>query len=663
MGQMMPSTTGRRRPRSLRRVGAALLSALVVSTGAVAPAWAAESKSVQVVSQDGRTVEFLVYLDPSVSATEGADLSSTVVVSGVEVPSEAAAVVEDTAPKEAILVLDVSGSMRGPRLAAAKDAAASYVNTLPDDVEIGLVSFNDEVTIEVEPTTDKAAVNRAIDALEAGQKTALYDGIIAGIDLADADRGARLLVLSDGGDTVSAATADDVKASAALDGIPIDIVALTPTTAHAEVLRGISSSTGGQFLLATDVTGLSQAFDEATGSFGGKVAVTAEFPEDVDASGKFAIVTVGVDGTDFTGTTQLPKTEALAGTGGATTPLPVESGAPVPDDATVVSQASDSTTTWLLAILVALIIIVAALAYASYRRQLKSRMRTDQVLWYSSAVTTGAALGRRPDMKQAGMLDGLDEWMATKSWYPKIDTKLDNSGLTINVATWLLVRIVVTLVLALLLILLLGNALIGLLAGGIIGWLVSGAWLSSRENARRKSFEEELPDFLLLMASSLRSGLSFQQAVDSTASEGTGEVSRQMRRALSEVQMGSTIEDALTRVSDRMQSEDLKWTVTALAIQREVGGNLSNILETAAQTIKSRAELRREVRTLSAEGRLSGWVLAALPVGLFLYMLVANREYVSFFWTYTIGYILLGLLVILFVIGFIWIRKIAKIEV
>ena len=189
-------------------------------------------------------------------------------------------------------------------------------------------------------------------------------------------------------------------------------------------------------------------------------------------------------------------------------------------------------------------------------------------------------------------------------------------------------------------------------------------WLNSRQSARRKAFEEELPDFLMLIASALRSGLSFQQGLDSSAADGKGEVSRQMRRALREVQMGSILEPALVRVADRMQSDDLRWTVMALGIQREVGGNLSNILETAANTIKGRAELRREVRTLSAEGRLSGYVLAALPVGLFLYMLFANRA---------VRRLLLdrtpsagspsGALIILFVLGFIWMRKLVKIEV
>jgi tight adherence protein B len=136
-----------------------------------------------------------------------------------------------------------------------------------------------------------------------------------------------------------------------------------------------------------------------------------------------------------------------------------------------------------------------------------------------------------------------------------------------------------------------------------------------------------------------------------------------VRRALTEVQMGATIEQALGRVAERMQSEDMKWTVAALAIQRDVGGNLSNILDTAAMTVKGRAELRREVRTLSAEGRLSGWVLASLPVGIFLYMLFANRTYISFFWTTTVGYVALGSLFILFILGFIWMRRLVKIEV
>ncbi len=535
------------------------------------------------------------------------------------------------------------------------------MNTLPADVRIGLVSFNDTVSTDVSPTTDKATVIEAIDALTAGRRTALYDGIIAGLDLADAEQGARLMVLSDGGDTVSAATVDDVTARGSADGVPIDVVALTPSTTHAEVLRGISGE-DGQFLLATDVAGLGKAFDEATGSFGGKVAVNATMPEDVDASGRFAIVTVNVNETDFTGTSQMPKTDDLASVGGAaTTPLlPVGTGLPSDDE--VLSRATSTIDAVLYAVLAGLIVVVGGLAVASSRRQQRSRLRVEQVLWYSDA-TTGSESGQRPQLHQGGIVDNLDRWMSGKSWYEGIDTKLDNGGVKLSVASWLLVRVGVVLVLSFVLGLLFGSPVVGILFGIVLGWVVTSLWLNRKQGKQRKHFEEELPDFLLLMASSLRSGLSFQQALDSSAADGVGEVPRQMRRAMREVQLGSSVEDALTRVAERMQNEDLMWTVTALAIQREVGGNLSNILETAAMTVKGRAELRREVRTLAAEGKLSGWVLAALPVGLFLYLLVTNRPYVSFFWTQTAGFIALGALALMFLVGVLWMRRVVNIEV
>lgn len=648
----------------LRALGVIALAAVALVAGVAGPAAADEAKSVQVVSQEGRDLEFLVYLDPNAAASApDATVSSTVVISGVEVPSEATPVVQDTAPKEAVLVLDVSGSMRGPRLAAAKEAAINYVNGLPADVEIGLVSFNDTVTVDVRPTADKQAVIDAIGNLEAGRRTALWDGMIAGLDLARADLGARLLVLSDGGDTVSAATVDDVNTRAAAEGIPIDVVALTPTVSHAQVLRTVTTSSGGQFLLATDVTGLNQAFDEATGSFGGKVAVSAQVPADVEASGKFAIVTVTLDDTEFTGTSQLPRSDALVAEGGGVIAPPTTDGTGGTPDEVILDRAADPSGPILAALLVGLIVITGAVALYSYRRQKTSKLRVEQVLWYSDAMKTGVPTSARPDARQGGALDGLDEWMSDKSFYPATDTKLDNAGLAMNVATWVMIRVALVVGAALLLGILLGNVLVGLVVGGLLGYAVSGLWLNSRQAARRKAFEEELPDFLMLIASALRSGLSFQQGLDSSAADGKGEVSRQMRRALREVQMGSILEPALVRVADRMQSDDLRWTVLALGIQREVGGNLSNILETAAGTIKGRADLRREVNTLSAEGRLSGYVLAALPVGLFVYMLFANRTYVAFFWENTIGWILLGALVILFVLGFVWTRKLVKIEV
>ena len=645
------------RPRLRIAAVAAVLALLALPSTS---AWAEDAKTVAVTGQNGRIVQMAVFLDPSVGATAQSEVTSTVIISGTEIPSTASPVIDTTRAREAILVLDISGSMRGERLAAAKQGAIDYVNALPAAVEIGLVTFNDDVEVVVPPTTDRGALRDAIEGLRAGQKTALFDGVLTGLDEADVDRGARLFVLSDGGDTASAATLEDVQATADAAGVPVDVVALTPNTSHADTLRDLAERSGGQFFLAADVGGLRQAFDQATGSFGGKIAVTATVPDDVDASGKVAVVNTTVDGVEYRGTTSMPRTTELQAVGTAATVVAPETTTP---SGSVVDLPSSRTFPWLYAALAMLIVIIFILTIVYYRAQQKAYMRTQQVLWYSNSVTSAGGPIEKPDFRQSGLVKSLDKRLERRSNYARKQAALDNAQLNLSPAAWLIIRLGITFFLVFVLAVVLGSLPFGLIIGGLVGWFGTRAFVNSRETKVRKKFETELPDFLLLIASALRSGLSFQQALDSTAAEGQGVVSRQVRRALSEVQMGSSVEDALMRVADRMDSTDMRWTVTALAIQREVGGNLSNILDSAAQTVKGRAELRREVRTLSAEGRLSGWVLAALPVGLFLYMLVANRDYISFFWTRTAGYILLGVIFVVFILGFMWMRRIVKIEV
>jgi tight adherence protein B len=127
--------------------------------------------------------------------------------------------------------------------------------------------------------------------------------------------------------------------------------------------------------------------------------------------------------------------------------------------------------------------------------------------------------------------------------------------------------------------------------------------------------------------------------------------------------VGNSLEDALVRVAERMKSEDLAWTVTGLMIQREVGGSLSKILDTSAETISRRAELRREVRTLSAEGRLSAYVLAGLPVVIFLFLLATRPQYIAIFWSEPIGIVMMIAMLAAFATGWVWVNKLVKVEV
>ena len=645
----------------VRSLALLMVALLVAAVALPSVARAEEVNSIQVVDQQGRVIEYLVYLDPLLPLTATSEVSSKVVISAVEVPSEASVIVESAGDREVIIAMDTSGSMKGDRIVAARAAAEAYVNALPADVKVGLVSFDDNVETAIAPTLDREAILAEIGNLTAGQKTAMFDGIVAGLNLASLDAQSRLLLVSDGGDTASTSTLDDVMGRLPSEQVPVDVVALTPNEQHAGILEGMAAASGGRYIVAADEAGLTKAFDEASGSFGGKITVIATVPPEVNASGTFSVVTVDVDGTRYTGTAKTPISQELVNTAGETTPstvIPEGSG-----QSRILGAESSNYYPWLYGTLSALIIVVLFLTMAYYKRQEKSFNRTQQVLWYSNAVMSGTRGTARPELQQQSLVVGIDRWLAKRDSYAAREAKLDNAELTMTPGSWLIMRLGITLMLVFLLAILLGSLWIGLVIGGAIGWLGTRTYVNSREEKVRKKFETELPDFLLLIASALRSGLSFSQAVDSTAAEGVGQVARQMRRAMRETQMGSPIEASLMRAADRMDNDDLRWTVTALAIQREVGGNLSNILETAAATVQGRAELRREVRTLSAEGKLSGWVLAALPLGVFLYMLLVNREYVSFFWTQTPGMIAMGVLLVLFGIGFLWMRKLVRIRV
>lgn len=179
----------------------------------------------------------------------------------------------------------------------------------------------------------------------------------------------------------------------------------------------------------------------------------------------------------------------------------------------------------------------------------------------------------------------------------------------------------------------------------------------------REEFREDLPDLLNILAGGLRAGLSLHQALEAYTSENQGEVSIQIRRALSEMSIGSPIDTALMGVAVRMQSEDLKWTVTALTIQKTVGGSMATILETAFDTVKGRADINREIRTISAEGRLSAYVLMALPFGIFTFLFLTRREYVRVFWTDAVGLTMLGFICVSLIFGWIWIRKVVEIRI
>jgi Flp pilus assembly protein TadB len=207
------------------------------------------------------------------------------------------------------------------------------------------------------------------------------------------------------------------------------------------------------------------------------------------------------------------------------------------------------------------------------------------------------------------------------------------------------------------------NLILGIIFGAGIVWLGFNAIISNITTKQKLKFSMELPELLNILASALRAGLTLQQGLEAYASDSKSEVAREIRRAIGEIRVGTPIDEALMGVAKRMNSEDLEWAVTALSIQRVVGGSMATILTTTYETVKARSEIRREVRTLAAEGKLSAYVLMALPIGIFLFLLLTRREYVSAFWTNPMGYVLMAFVGVSMTFGWIWMKKIVEIKI
>lgn len=187
--------------------------------------------------------------------------------------------------------------------------------------------------------------------------------------------------------------------------------------------------------------------------------------------------------------------------------------------------------------------------------------------------------------------------------------------------------------------------------------------LSSRRKKALKEFGEELPGLLMLMSSGLKSGLTLEQNLEAYCQQNDNAVAREFRRVVTEVRMGNDISAALRDLSLRMNSEDLEWLVTAILIQKDVGGSLSVIVDTVLDTISGRREISREVRSLSAEGKLSAYVLIALPILLFVFLSLTQRDYVANLWSTQLGWLLLSSIFVLITTGWFWMSKVVKIKV
>jgi tight adherence protein B len=206
----------------------------------------------------------------------------------------------------------------------------------------------------------------------------------------------------------------------------------------------------------------------------------------------------------------------------------------------------------------------------------------------------------------------------------------------------------------------------GLIIGGVVGFFIPVIYLRRQQGRRLTKFDNQLADMLSLMVNGLRAGYSIMQAMEAVSRELPPPISDEFRRLVQEMQLGIAMDASLENLTRRIPSKDLDLVVTAMNVQREVGGNLAEILDTISHTIRERVRVKGEIRVLTSQVMMSGRVLAIMPIGVIVVMYFINRSYMMRFFNpatrmYGIPMLIIGAVMI--VLGYFFMTKIASIEV
>ncbi|GAA4095398.1 type II secretion system F family protein [Nocardioides kongjuensis] len=642
------------------RRGAALLVGPVIALFVVlagAPAYA-EDGGIAHVESTGDGIRILVDV-PSGSQVDLAGVTAT--LDGTALDASASHTTSESAVRRTtVLAIDTSNSMRKQgRFEAAQKAASTYLDTVPDDVEVGIVTFDSTVDVALEPTTDRAAARTVIDGLSLQRNTLLYDGIIAATDVAG-DSGQRsMLLLSDGADAGSTASIEDAVAAIKDAGTRVTIVGLDLAEDQLTPLRTIADSGKGEVITSSGAA-LAAAFAEQAEALADQVLVTAPLPDGFSA--KVATVEVSLPTSDGTAVVarSLATIEA-ASTPGAAAPLPT-----IADPDTGFTAPG-----WLLWVGVGVFAVgLVSVAVLLVPAKPAPMSIADRVTAYSTRVTGVEDLARRSSSSKPQADPVLDQAKAAaaeilqrnSALNDRMTRRLTAAGSEFKPSEWLLLHIGAVLAGGVVGLLLgQGSIVLGLLFM-LVGFALPPFYLRFMAGRRKRAFDAALPEVLQLLSGALSAGLSLAQAVDTVVREGPEPIASEFKRVLVEARIGVSIEDAFEGVAQRFESKDFGWAVMAIRIQRQVGGNLAELLTTVASTMRERQYLRRHVRALSAEGRLSAIILCALPILFALFLFLTNREFLHPLVADIRGWILLGFGVLWMTIGSFLMSRMVRVE-
>ncbi len=558
---------------------------------------------------------------------------------------------EPETPVDVVLAIDTSGSMKGESLEAAKRAANAFVEAMQAPNRVAIVAFSTSARVVAPFTADDGVLEAAIAGLSAGGETAAYDSLVAAAGLA-AEPGANvkgIVFLSDGGDTMSRTTLDEAVRQVRGAGTPVYAVSLPSYEADATVLDAIASQTGGRQVAIADIATLPDLYRDIAEEI--QTSYVVVYRSEQPATKDLEITVSAVAGED--------RADALAV---VTNPRFGEE----PQDAAEVLTTGPADLFSLVGAVTLVGFSVMLLALAVTLLVVHPHTTMDQMRFYEQLRVGADGLPTSDDATGDGLrqrMVGVVDYVAGRGGFTGlVRQRLERAGLPLRPAEYITAHVSAVVIAGVVVQVLTGNLPVAIIVVLIVT-LAPMLYLDLKARSRMQAFEEQLPQILNLIAGSLRAGWGLLQSVDMVVQETLPPASDEFKRVQTEARLGLPVEDALRAMADRVGSDDFAWAVSAIAIQREVGGNLAEVLDVVAATIRDRAALRRTVSALTAEGRISAVVLLALPFveGIFLY--VVNPRYMRPMFTEPLGWLIIGIGLLLLVVGSLWLVRAMKVEV
>ena len=548
-----------------------------------------------------------------------------------------------------LLLMDTTGSMGGPPIAGAKQAATNFITELPDGTEVAVMEFATDATLLTGFEADDDEHLAAIDELAADGRTALYDAVTAATEVfaEDEDAARVIILLADGEDNASEGTVDDAVVALTDASVTLYSVEYLTDFTDEDAVRELANATGGAVLEADDAAELLAVYQQLGRDLVSRYLVS--YVTDAGGSVELELVVDHPDGR-LVGRhdVMLPavRVEPPGEDEEVSRPAPPPTSIIAPPGWTATAMVIGGTIAWFVAI------GLLALAWFLPRRG-RSQL----------AGTATRHAGTTPGLSELANRATLlaERGMGQRRFQRDVSNGLERAGLNLRTGEFVVLVASATITAAAVGLLLQGWVSAILLVA--VTTIASRLVVTIRAERRQARFNDQLGETLQLLAGSLRAGFSLMQAVDAVARETDRPSSEEFSRLVVETRLGRDMNEALRAMAERMRSDDFLWIVQAIEIHREVGGDLAEVLDTVAGTIRERNQIRRQVQALSAEGRLSAYVLLALPFGVGLVIMITNPSYLAELTSGgLLGWSLLGIGAVLMLVGVVWMRRLVRLE-